>query len=476
MTLPKKRTATQLGHDILIVDDEEDIRDLVAGILEDEHYETRVAANSTQALDAVNARKPALVILDIWLQGSELDGLELLDKLRELDETLPVIMISGHGNIETAVSAIKKGAYDFIEKPFKAEHLILTIGRSLEANRLRRENTELKVRYGDEPELVGQSALISQVHQNVERVASTGSRVLISGPSGAGKELVARLIHARSGRAQHPFVAVNAAAIEPDQMEITVFGVEEGPGRERRVGLFEEAHRGTLFLDEISDMPLETQNKILRVLVEQRFERVGGGPKVQVDVRVISSTSRDLSLEIEQGNLREDLYHRLNVVPIEVPSLKERREDIPLLVSYFIEQLSRSSGLTARTIGEDAMAALQTHDWPGNVRELRNNIERLLILCSGDESSVVTADMLPSEIGLKTPSLNSTQSSERLIALPLKEARESFEREYLTAQISRFSGNISRTAAFIGMERSALHRKLKSLGIGSSAKNTQPSA
>ena len=475
MNMPRKRSQSLIRQDVLIVDDEKDIRELVAGILEDESYETRVAGNSTDALAAIRARRPALIVLDIWLQGSELDGLDLLDVLQEEIPEVPVVMISGHGNVETAVTAIKKGAYDFIEKPFKADHLILTVDRAIEAYRLKKENVALKERYGDEPKLIGTSPAISQVRQNIERVANTGSRVLIVGPAGSGKELVARMIHSNSSRADHSFVAINAAAIAPEKMETTLFGIEGNKDSESKVGLFEEAHRGTLFLDEISDMPLETQNKILRVLVEQRFERVGGGPKVQVDVRVISSSSKDLNREIEAGNLREDLYHRLNVVPIGVPPLSDRREDILELVEYFVDQIGRAQGLTKRKIGDDALAALQSHEWPGNVRELRNNIERLLILSSGDENSVITADMLPQEIGLSTPSLSSSGANERIISLPLKEAREMFEREYLMAQISRFSGNISRTAAFIGMERSALHRKLKSLGLSSNTRNTQPS-
>ncbi len=477
MTNMKKKTANlTTGADVLIVDDEEDIRELVAGILEDENFETRVAADSTSALEAITARRPALIVLDIWLQGSQLDGLELLDKIKDDHPDLPVIMISGHGNVETAVSAIKKGAYDFIEKPFKADHLILTVERAIEISRLKRENLNLKERYGETLEMIGISPAITQVRQNIERVANTGSRVMITGASGSGKELTARLIHSNSARQEHPFIAINAAAIEPEQMETTLFGVEEAPDRPRKIGLFEEAHRGTLFLDEICDMPIETQNKILRVLVEQRFERVGGGPKVQVDVRVISSTSRDVQKEIQEGRLREDLYHRLNVVPIHIPAIAERREDIPYLIEYFVDLLSRSSGLTKRTIGEDAMAALQTHEWPGNVREIRNNIERLLILNTGDESTVITAEMLPTEIGASSQSINQGESNDRIISMPLREAREMFEREYLLTQINRFSGNISRTAAFIGMERSALHRKLKSLGLSSRIRSHQHSA
>jgi len=465
-----------VGGDILIIDDEEDIRELVAGILQDENYETRVARDSNGALEAIEARRPSLIILDIWLQGSKLDGLELLEKICGEHPALPVIMISGHGNIETAVSSMKKGAYDFIEKPFEADHLLLTVERAIEAYRLKRENDELKDRFGFDTEMIGTSPAITGVRQVVERVAPTGSRVLITGPSGCGKELTARMLHHLSGRTHNPFITINAAAMAPERMEIELFGIEPGPDRQRKIGLFEQAHGGTLYIDEIADMPLETQSKILRVLVEQRFERVGGETIVQVDVRVISSSSKNLQEEINSGRLRPDLYHRLNVVPIHVPSLTERREDIPLLVDYFIKRLVQSSGLQMRRVGEDTLAALQTHDWPGNIRELRNNVERMLILASENEEGIINADDLPSDVGASESALRQQGSSENIISLPLREARELFEKEYLIAQINRFSGNISRTAAFIGMERSALHRKLKSLGVSSSARNRHVSA
>jgi two-component system nitrogen regulation response regulator NtrX len=454
-----------MASEILIVDDEADIRELVAGILNDEGYDTRVAGDSDGALAAIEARRPSLVVLDIWLQGSRLDGLELLDVIHERHPDLPVVIISGHGNVETAVSAIKKGAYDFIEKPFKADRLILIVRRAMEAYRLRRENSELKTRIGDETMLVGGSPVIAHVRQTVDKVAPTGSRVLITGPSGSGKEVVARLLHSRSRRSAHAFVAINAATMAPERMETELFGTEATATGPRKVGVFEQAHGGTLFLDEVAEMPIETQSKILRVLVEQTFERVGGGPKVKVDVRVVSSSSRDLTDEIAKGRFREDLFHRLNVVPIQVPPLSSRREDIPMLVDHFMGQISKTTGLPPRGISEDAMAALQAHDWPGNIRQLRNNVERLLILTSGDPTSMVTADMLPAEVGSSAQITVSGSGGEHIMALPLREARETFEREYLMAQISRFGGNISRTAAFIGMERSALHRKLKSLGV-----------
>ncbi len=451
--------------DILIVDDESDIRDLVAGVLSDEGFKTRVAPDSESCLRSIQERKPALVVLDIWLQGSKLDGLELLDVIKRDYPDMATVMISGHGNIETAVSAIKRGAYDYIEKPFTADRLILVVQRALEAARLRRENEELRLRVGGGPELIGHSVSVAQVRQTIERVAPTGSRVLIYGPAGSGKEVVARLLHARSRRADGPFIVINAASIAPERMERELFGVEEGADGRRKIGVFEEAHGGTLLIDEVGDMPLETQNKILRVLVEQSFCRVGGTTKVEVDVRVISATSRDLREAINEGRFREDLYHRLNVVPIRVPPLTERREDIPCLAEHFMEKLAASSGLPARKVGPDAMAALQAHDWPGNIRQLRNIIERLLILACGDPSAVITAEMLPADVSMAGMSGGQSAGSEMLIALPLREARELFEREYLVAQISRFGGNISRTASFIGMERSALHRKLKSLGV-----------
>ncbi|GGD13740.1 sigma-54-dependent transcriptional regulator [Pyruvatibacter mobilis] len=457
-----------MASDILIVDDEFDIRELMAGILEDEGYETRLAANSDETLKAIQARVPRLVVLDVWLQGSRMDGLDLLAAIKEKHPDLPVVVISGHGNVETAVTAIKNGAYDYIEKPFKADRLVLIVKRALEASTLKRENEELRQRSSDEAELVGNSSSLNQLRQMVDRIAPTNSRVLITGPSGCGKEVVARMLHARSLRTTGDFVVINAATMAPERMEEELFGVEAAEGRPAKVGVFEQAHKGTLFLDEVADMPLETQGKILRVLVDQTFERLGGGPRVQVDVRVVSSSSRDLTTEIAAGRFREDLYHRLNVVPITVPALADRREDIPVLAEHFMDRIASATGLSVRKIGEDAMAALQAHDWPGNVRQLRNNIERLLILASGDKDGAITADMLPSEVARTTPQVGEGEAGQNIMALPLREARESFERQYLMAQIRRFGGNISRTAAFIGMERSALHRKLKSLGVTTS--------
>ncbi len=455
-----------MASDILIVDDEADIRELVAGILQDEGHGTRTARDSDEALSAVVARRPNLVFLDIWLQGSRLDGLQLLDSLKQQHPELPIVMISGHGNIETAVSAIKRGAYDFIEKPFKADRLLLVAERALENSRLKREVRQLKQFAPLAATLVGHSPAVNQLRQTIEKVAPTNSRVLIVGPSGSGKELTARTIHAHSARANAPFIVINAAAITPEHMETELFGIEGGNGAtSRKVGALEEAHGGTLFIDEIADMPRETQNKILRVLVDQTFQRVGGSTKVTVDVRIVSSTSRNIEVDIGAGKFREDLYHRLSVVPIRVPGLAERREDIPELVEFFMTQISQMTGLPKRTVGADALAVLQSHDWPGNVRQLRNNVERLMILAGGEPQAVITASMLPQDVGSMIPNMPNGNGGEHLMSLALREAREVFEREYLLAQINRFGGNISRTAEFVGMERSALHRKLKALGI-----------
>ena len=458
--------------DILIVDDEADIRDLISGILEDEGHSTRLAKNSDEALAAVEERKPHLVILDIWLQGSRMDGLEVLNQVKKRHPDLPIVIISGHGNVETAVTAIKLGAYDYVEKPFKADRLLLITARALEASKLRRENKELKEKNPQSTELVGLSASITSLRQKIEKVAPTNSRVMFTGPSGCGKELAARVMHEKSLRPTGPFVVINAAVMAPERMEEELFGIEGEGGFARKVGALEEAHGGTLFVDEVADMPMETQGKILRVLVEQKFQRLRGDRKVEVDVRIMSSTSKDLNKEMVDGNFREDLYHRLSVVPIKVPGLAERRDDIPGLVDFFMNQISISSGLPVRRIGDDAMAILQTNEWPGNVRQLRNMVERVMILSDGDANAVVSADMLPDDAGNSAGFASSGNNGEHFMSLPLREAREIFEREYLMAQINRFGGNISRTAEFVGMERSALHRKLRALGVNSSERQT----
>jgi len=455
-----------MAHDILIVDDEADIRMSIAGVLKDEGYATRDAADSNEALAAIHARQPTLVILDIWLQGSELDGIAILRQLQAEMPTVPVVMISGHGTIETAVEAIKIGAYDFIEKPFKSDRLLLLVARAIEAAQLRRENAELRLRAGGEIDMVGASPAINQLRQQIDRVAPTGSRVLITGAPGSGKEVVGRLLHARSRRAQGPFVAINCATMRPDRLEIELFGCEaSNDGMPRKVGTFERAHGGTLFLDEVADMPLETQGKIVRALQEQTFERVGGSHRVEVDVRVVAASNRELSAEIAAGRFREDLFYRLNVVPIRVPPLRERREDIPMLARHFVQRGAEAARIAAREFGEDSLAALQAYTWPGNVRQLRNVVDWLLIMAPGETSEPVRADMLPNEITAIAPSVVKWDKGSEIMTLPLRDAREVFEREYLLAQVTRFGGNISRTAAFVGMERSALHRKLKSLGV-----------
>lgn len=449
-----------MALDILIVDDERDIRELVAGVLEDEGYTTRVAADSDAALTALAERRPSLVLLDVWLQGSRLDGLELLDVLKERDPTLPVLVFSGHGNIDTAVHAIRRGAVDFIEKPFEAERLILLVARATETDRLRRENATLKERVGTDDELNGTSNAINAVRATLKRVAPTGSRVLITGPAGVGKEIAARMLHNWSPRANAPFITVSSARMDPDRVEDELFGSEEGD--RVRPGLLEQAHGGTLFLDEIADMPVPTQAKILRVLTDQSFTRVGGQRIVRVDVRVVSATARNLADEIAEGRFREDLYYRLNVVPVHLPPLADRREDIPVLADHFVARFANERRARTPTISPEALATLQSFDWPGNVRQLRNIIERTIILAPGDRLERIEVDQLPAEVTAAPPSANPAALA---MGAPLRQAREAFEREYLRVQIRRFSGNISRTAAFIGMERSALHRKLKILGI-----------
>jgi two-component system, NtrC family, nitrogen regulation response regulator NtrX len=455
-----------MARDILIVDDEADIRLLISGILSDEGFTTRQAGSSDAALAALKARQPSLVILDIWLEGSRLDGMELLDEIRKHHPVVPVVMISGHGNIETAVAAIKNGAYDFIEKPFKADRLLLIIDRALEAARLKRENEELRLRAGTSTELIGISPAISRIRHEIDKVAPSGSRVLITGAPGSGKETVARLIHAQSRRVSGPFIILNCAAIRPERLEIELFGTEYAlDGGGRKIGVMEQAHGGTLLLDEVGDMTLETQGKMVRSLQEQTFERVGGSTKVEVDVRVIATSTKDLNSEMSGGRFRQDLFYRLNVVPIRVPSLTERREDVPLLARQFMQRASDVGGIHSREFGDDAIAALQSYDWPGNVRQLRNVVDWLLIMNHGEHGESIRAEMLPPEIGSIAPEMVKWDRGAEIMSLPLRDARETFEREYLLAQVNRFGGNISRTAAFVGMERSALHRKLKSLGV-----------
>jgi two-component system nitrogen regulation response regulator NtrX len=461
-----------MSAEILVVDDEADIRELVGGILQDEGYAVKTAGNSTDALAAVRNRAPRLVVLDVWLKGSDLDGLEILTLLKEMDPLLPVVVISGHGTVETAVTAIRRGAFDYLEKPFQAEKLIVTVQRALENAALKRENSHLRSRMASSSELIGRSSTMAQLASSIDKVSPTNSRILVSGPPGSGKELVARLIHERSNRASGPFMVVSAASMEPERVEVELFG-EEVDGKAPKIGLFEQAHMGTLLLDEISDMPLAAQSRILRVLVDQRFRRRNGRDDVSVDVRVISTSARDLKAEINAGRFREDLYYRLNVVPVEVPALDRRREDIPDLVGYFVRRVADATGLQPRPFSDDAVAVLQASEWPGNVRQLRNVVERLLILTNGEPPGPITAQHLP---GDAKGGGASAAGSMQMISMSLRDAREHFEREYLAMQITRFGGNVSRTAAFIGMERSALHRKLKALGVDTSLGAKEPTS
>jgi two-component system nitrogen regulation response regulator NtrX len=453
-----------MALEVLVVDDEADIRDLVSGVLEDEGYSVRTAADSTAALEAIRDRRPSLLLLDVWLHGSRLDGLQLLQEVKRFDPSLPVLIISGHGNLDTAVAAVREGAVDFIEKPFEAERLLHLVARATETERLRRENASLRQQVAHDQVLSGTSVAINTVRATLKRVAPTGSRVLITGPAGVGKEVAARTIHQWSTRSDGPFVVVSAAMMTPERVEEELFGVEENDVS--RPGFLEQAHGGTLFLDEIADMPLTTQGKILRVLTDQSYHRVGGQRPIKVDVRVLSATSRDLQQEITQGRFREDLFYRLNVVPVRLPPLNERREDIPELANQFLARYAAERRIPVPAFSDDAVAALQAHEWPGNVRQLRNIIERTIILAPCERVERIEVDMLPSEVLETRGSSDLSSQAITIMGSPLREARESFEREYLKVQIRRFSGNISRTASFIGMERSALHRKLKALGIG----------
>jgi two-component system nitrogen regulation response regulator NtrX len=456
-----------MSNDILIVDDESDIRELVSDILGDSGYATRTAANSDAALKAIAERVPSLLLLDIWLQGSELDGLGILELVKRKYPSLPVLMISGHGNIETAVTSIKLGAYDFIEKPFKEEKLIHTVQRAMQLAKLQDENETLKARGRQEFDLIGDSQAVVSLRAMVQKVAPTQSRVLLTGGAGAGKEMVARLIHDGSERMSGPFVTLNAAGLTTDRVESELFGIEDNNpnGGAEKLGLFERAHGGTLFIDEVTDLPFETQGRLLRALQDRAFTRLRGSKPVEVDVRVLAASNRDLKEYMDEGKLREDLYYRLNVVPVQVPSLKERRSDIPALCKYFLEQGAKMSGLPVRELSEEAVAILQAYEWPGNVRQLRNMMEWILIMSPAESHGKIDSKALPGELFESSPAVMSSEISGDILSMPLREARELFERQYLAAQINRFGGNISRTSNFVGMERSALHRKLKLLGL-----------
>jgi two-component system, NtrC family, nitrogen regulation response regulator NtrX len=455
-----------MSLDVLIVDDEQDIRDLISDILSDDGYKTRVASNSTAALESIKERVPAVVVLDIWLQGSEMDGLGVLEIVKKRYPNLPVIMISGHGNIETAINSIRLGAYDYIEKPFKEDRILRLVKRAVETAKLKHENEELK-KTVFENHLIGESAAIVTLRQLIDKVAPTESRIMINGAAGSGKEVVARLIHQKSRRANNPFVILNASSISPDKVEEELFGREDSHAHsgDGKTGTLERAHGGTLFLDEVADMPLNTQGKILRILQEGSLERLGSNKRVAIDVRIIASTNKNLQAEIAAGRFREDLYYRLNVVPIKVPSLKERTSDIAIIADYFMEKCAESIGVPPKQLSESAIAAMEVYSWPGNIRQLRNVIEWLLIMATDDAGNQITSSMLPPEVLSSNPMVGCFGGSADIMGLPLRDAREIFETEYLTAQLERFGGNVSKTATFIGMERSAFHRKLKSLGV-----------
>ena len=455
---------------ILVVDDEKDIRDLISQILFEEGHTVKLAHNSMSAMDYINNKEPDLIILDIWLKDSEMDGIEILKSVKQNNPLCPVVVISGHGNIEIAVAAVKQGAYDFIEKPFNTDQLLLVINRALEASRLRKEVYSLQNKEMNESKMVGGTGAFKILKQKLDKLMNSNGRILITGPSGSGKEIAARYIHQNSPRANNRFLTIACASIQSEKMEELLFG-QEAEGK-ISPGLFEKAHGGTLFFDEVADLPIGTQAKILRVLVDQVFTRVGGKNIVRVNCRIVSSTSKDLAMEIEKGYFKEELFHRLNVVPIKIPSLEERILDVSLLSAYFIDWLSKNEGLPNKQLTDASIRKLQNMSWPGNIRQLKNTIERALIL--GSSKAIIN----PKDIFefIETEKKDSFQSnvldfnSEFFADKSLRSAREEFERAYLKYQISKFGGNVSKTASYVGMERSALHRKMKILNIESTLK------
>ena len=454
--------------DILIVDDEKDIRELISEILIDEGYSTRLAGNSEECLGQVSEALPSLLILDIWLKDSNMDGIDILKKVKIDFPHVPVVIISGHGNIEIAVSAIKQGAYDFIEKPFNIEQLLVVVRRAMETSTLRRENEELKSKDKMSLELVGESLIFRNYVSNLDKVSKANSRVLLTGAPGSGKETAARYIHENSKQFEGNFVSLNCSTVNQEDFEKIIFGFETKNGLET-LGALEKANGGTIFLDEVSELPMEIQGKLLKVIVDNSISRVGSNKKILVNLRFISATSLDLSEKIRNKNFREDLFHRLSVVPITIPNLNDRTEDIPILANYFANKLSSNNGLTNREFTDEALTLLQGMNWPGNIRQLKNTIERALIL--GDPSEKITGDeLIISESKTEEFDEKAYLITSEFASLSLREAREIFERDYLKVQINRFGGNISKTAEFVEMERSALHRKLKSLGISSAQK------
>ena len=440
---------------ILIIDDEKDIRDSISGILNDEGYNSVTAKNSQEALIKINDNTFDIIILDVWLNDSELDGIQLLKEIKKIDAEIPVLIISGHGNIEIAVDAIKNGAYEFIEKPFSSERLLLTIKRSIETSLFKIENKSLKQKNIDDYKFIGDSNTIIKVKQLIDKVAPTSSRVIIYGDSGTGKDLVAKEIHKNSKYSDGNFIIVNSALMEPDGIEEELFGLEEN-SRIIKQGFFEQANNGTLFIDEIGDMPIQTQSKILRVLTDSSFYRVGSNKPVNVNARLLCSSTENLEKLVENGNFRMDLFHRLNVVSITLPKLSDRTQDIDELIEYFSKIYSTNANSNTSDLRDYIKTNYMNYDWPGNVRELRNIVERYCIIGG--------------KITENKEQLDSGFNSKNVISMPLKNARRIFEKNYLESQIQRFNGNISKTASFIGMERSALHRKLKQLGISIDSK------
>ena len=440
---------------ILIIDDEKDIRDSISGILNDEGYNSVTARNSQEALIKINDNTFDIIILDVWLNDSELDGIQLLKEIKKIDAEIPVLIISGHGNIEIAVDAIKTGAYEFIEKPFSSERLLLTIKRSIETSLFKIENKSLKQKNIDDYKFIGDSNTIIKVKQLIDKVAPTSSRVIIYGDSGTGKDLVAKEIHKNSKYSDGNFIIVNSALMEPDGIEEELFGLEEN-SRIIKQGFFEQANNGTLFIDEIGDMPIQTQSKILRVLTDSSFYRVGSNKPVNVNARLLCSSTENLEKLVENGNFRMDLFHRLNVVSITLPKLSDRTQDIDELIEYFSKIYSTNANSNTSDLRDYIKTNYMNYDWPGNVRELRNIVERYCIIGG--------------KITENKEQLDSGFNSKNVISMPLKNARRIFEKNYLESQIQRFNGNISKTASFIGMERSALHRKLKQLGISIDSK------
>ncbi len=459
-----------MSYDVLIVDDESDIREIVSGILQDEGYTTRVACDGVSALDLIKQRQPSLIILDVWLGDGERDGIRILETIKRDHPYVPVIMISGHGTIETAVSAIKKGAYDFIEKPFKTERLLLVAERAIETSRLKRENAELKVKARVSPlSLIGNSNIVQLLRQSIEKLSQQQSRVFITGVHGSGKEAIAREIHQISKRANAPMFVVNCGSLHPHKLEAELFGTEimnQDPTQPRKIGVLEQAHGGTVYFDEITQLPLPFQAKLIKVLHEQAFTRVGGQEKISVDVRFIAGSSENVSELISEGSFREDLYYRLCVSHIYLPSLRERVADIPMIATKMMEDAATIMGAKPRPFAEDALVMLQSYDWPGDLVQLRNVIDWIMSTPPAQDFEPITKEHLPHEV-VNGNNFNSKWYSKTadIVVLPLREAREAFEREYLIAQVNRFSGNISQTARFIGMERSALHRKLRSLKV-----------